>query len=154
MTWLYPAADGGTVTNSAGDDAAIPMANGTTAGLSLNDFTDARRSWTALTSARTWRVVTTSVTNDAGYLTEVPVNPPSDTEPATLVMVTFGLTFQLSACLKIYVDDAECPGDGGWQEIEGGGSRLILPLMTVTTTYAHSSWFWHDLDPYVLTAAG
>ena len=34
------AADGGTVTNTAGDDAEIPMADGTTAGLSLNNFTE------------------------------------------------------------------------------------------------------------------
>ena len=34
-----PAADKGTVTNSAGDDATIPLATGTNAGLSLNNYT-------------------------------------------------------------------------------------------------------------------
>ena len=38
-----PAADKGTVTNSAGDDATIPLANGTSAGLSLNDYSDAEK---------------------------------------------------------------------------------------------------------------
>ena len=33
-----PAADGGTITNTGGTAASIPMANGTTAGLSLNDY--------------------------------------------------------------------------------------------------------------------
>ena len=36
-----PAADKGTVTNSAGDDATIPLATGTNAGLSLNNYTAA-----------------------------------------------------------------------------------------------------------------
>ena len=33
------AADKGTITNSAGDDAEIPLGNGATAGLSLNNYT-------------------------------------------------------------------------------------------------------------------
>ena len=79
-----PAADGGTVTNSAGDDAAIPMANGTTAGLSLNDFTDADKTKLDGIDLSTYLESGDNVSelvNDAGYLTEVPVNPPSDTEP-------------------------------------------------------------------------
>ena len=36
-----PAADKGTVTNTAGDDAVIPLATGTNAGLSLNNFSAA-----------------------------------------------------------------------------------------------------------------
>ena len=35
------AADKGTITNSAGDDAEIPLGNGATAGLSLNNYTTA-----------------------------------------------------------------------------------------------------------------
>lgn len=38
-----PAADKGTVTNTAGDDAVIPLANGTNAGLSLNNYTTAEK---------------------------------------------------------------------------------------------------------------
>ena len=38
-----PAADKGTVTNDAGTDAVIPLANGTNAGLSLNNFTTAEK---------------------------------------------------------------------------------------------------------------
>jgi len=34
-----PAADKGTITNSAGDNAEIPLGNGTNAGLSLNNYT-------------------------------------------------------------------------------------------------------------------
>ena len=39
-----PAADKGTVTNTAGDDATIPLATGTNAGLSLNNYTTADKS--------------------------------------------------------------------------------------------------------------
>jgi hypothetical protein len=38
-----PAADKGTVTNTAGDDAEIPLANGTNAGLTLNNYTTAEK---------------------------------------------------------------------------------------------------------------
>ena len=38
-----PAADKGTVTNTAGDDATIPLANGTSAGLTLNNYTTAEK---------------------------------------------------------------------------------------------------------------
>ena len=38
-----PAAGQGTVTNTAGDDAVIPLANGTNAGLSLNNYTTAEK---------------------------------------------------------------------------------------------------------------
>ena len=38
-----PAADKGTVTNTAGDDAVIPLANGINAGLSLNNYTTAEK---------------------------------------------------------------------------------------------------------------
>ena len=38
-----PAADKGTVTNTAGDDAEIPLANGTSAGLTLNNYTTAEK---------------------------------------------------------------------------------------------------------------
>ena len=38
-----PAADKGTVTNTAGDDAEIPLATGTNAGLTLNNYTTAEK---------------------------------------------------------------------------------------------------------------
>ena len=38
-----PAPNQGTVTNTAGDDAVIPLANGTNAGLSLNNYTTAEK---------------------------------------------------------------------------------------------------------------
>ena len=58
--------------------------------------------------------------------------------------------------LKIYVDDAECPGDGGWQEIEGGGSPSPIDPSpddgdnTITPTPPGTGT---DIAPYVLTAA-
>ena len=62
-----PAADGGTVTNTAGDDAAIPMANGTTAGLSLNDFSEADKE--KLDGIEAEAQVNPTL-NDLGYLTD------------------------------------------------------------------------------------
>ena len=38
-----PAADKGTITNTAGDDAEIPLATGTNAGLTLNNYTTAEK---------------------------------------------------------------------------------------------------------------
>ena len=90
------AADGGTVTNSAGDDASIPMANGTTAGLSLNDFTADKTKLDGidLTDYLQKGDNVSDLANDAGYLTEVLLTHLATQSPATLVMVTFGLTLQ------------------------------------------------------------
>ena len=88
------------------------------------------------------------------------INPPGDTEPGT--PEHGDLWVDTSFCppvLKLYVDDALCPGDGGWQEIKGGngggdgstpidpspgdGNAEITPPVSGTGT---------ELDPYVLTA--
>ena len=168
------AADGGTVTNTAGDDASIPMANGTTAGLSLNDFTDADKTKlddidltdylqkgdnvSELTNDAEYVAKGDNVSdlvNDAGYLTEVPVNPPGDTEPGTPSHGDIWVdTSECPPVLKIYVDDAECPGEGGWQEIEGGTPSPVEPEPGdgnngITPTPPGSGT---DVDPYVLTA--
>ena len=168
-----PAADGGTVTNSAGDDASIPMANGTTAGLSLNDFTDADKTKldgidltdylqkgdnvSELTNDAEYVAKGDNVSdlvNDAGYLTEVPVNPPGDTEPGNPSHGDIWVdTSECPPVLKIYVDDAECPGEGGWQEIEGGTPSPVEPEPgdgnnEITPTPPGSGT---DIDPYVLT---
>ena len=169
-----PAADGGTVTNTAGDDASIPMANGTTAGLSLNDFTDADKTKlddidltdylqkgdnvSELTNDAEYVAKGDNVSdlvNDAGYLTEVPVNPPGDTEPGTPSHGDIWVdTSECPPVLKIYVDEAECPGEGGWQEIEGGTPSPVEPEPgdgnnEITPTPPGSGT---DVDPYVLTA--
>ena len=79
------AADKGTVTNTAGDDAEIPLSNGTNAGLSLNNYTTAEKD--KLESIAEGADVTpdlgnyvqkggpvSDLDNDAGYITaaEIP----------------------------------------------------------------------------------
>ena len=83
-----PAANKGTITNSAGFDAEIPLGNGTNAGLSLNDYTKADKD--KLASIEDGADVTpdlssylqsgdnvSELANDANYITlaEVPDSP-------------------------------------------------------------------------------
>jgi hypothetical protein len=74
-----PAADKGTVTNTAGDDAEIPLADGTDAGLSLNNFTKEEKDKLADVADDPSEYLkngdpVSSLDNDAGYITldEVP----------------------------------------------------------------------------------
>ena len=129
-TWITPAADGGTVTNSAGDDAELPLVDGTNAGLmSPADFSK---------------------------LGDMPGIEGGSDEPGSPAHGDLWVdTSECPPVLKIYVDDAVCPGDGGWQEIEGDatpkpiepapddGNNSISPTPTGSGT---------ELDPYVLVS--
>ena len=156
------AADGGTVTNTAGDDAALPLADGSNAGLmapadftKLDGIEDGAQVNPDLDGYLQSGDDVSELVNDAGYITEadVPVSSGGD-EP---VGSTHGdLWVDTSECppvLKIYVDEAQCPGEGGWQ-IEGGAPKPIEPTpddgnSSISPTPSGSGT---EGDPYVLTA--
>ena len=82
------------------------------------------------------------------------VNPPGNTEPGSPSHGDLWVdTSECPPVLKIYVDDAQCPGDGGWNEIEGGAPGPIAPdpgdgKNTITPPVSGSGT---QLDPYILT---
>ena len=94
------AADKGTITNSAGDDAEIPLGNGTNAGLSLNNYTTTEKD--KLASIENGADVTpdlstylqsgdnvSELVNDANYITlaDVPDAPVASVNGKTGVVV-------------------------------------------------------------------
>ena len=67
-----------------------------------------------------------------------------------------GRHLRVPPVLRIYVDEAECPGEGGWNEIEGGGGGAT-PIDPTPDDGNHSitpgvSGAGTQADPYVLAA--
>ena len=87
------AADKGTITNSAGDDAEIPLGNGTNAGLSLNNYTTTEKDKLAgIPDLSTYLQSGDNVSelvNDANYITlaDVPDAPVASVNGKTGVVV-------------------------------------------------------------------
>ena len=115
-----PAADKGTVTNTAGDDATIPLATGTNAGLSLNNYTTADKDKLAGITPGSEPGTVTSVDSGNG-LTGGPI-----TDAGTLSVQADGSTITVSAAgIKVTDGEFVTPGDlttelGDYLPLEGG----------------------------------
>ena len=115
-----PAADKGTVTNTAGDDATIPLATGTNAGLSLNNFSAADKSKLDGITPGSEPGTVTSVDSGDG-LTGGPI-----TDAGTLAVQADGSTITVGAAgIKVTDGEFVTPGDlttelGDYLPLEGG----------------------------------
>jgi len=115
-----PAADKGTVTNTAGDDATIPLATGTNAGLSLNNYTTADKDKLAGITPGSEPGTVTSVDSGNG-LTGGPI-----TAAGTLSVQADGSTITVGADgIKVTDGEFVTPDDlttelGDYLPLEGG----------------------------------
>mgnify|MGYP001410360474 CR=1 FL=1 len=114
------AADKGTVTNDAGDDATLPLATGTNAGLSLNNFSAADKSKLDGIEPGAGAGTVTSVDSGNG-LTGGPI-----TDAGTLAVQADGSTITVGADgIKVTDGEFVTPGDlttelGDYLPLEGG----------------------------------
>ena len=137
-----PAADKGTVTNTAGDDATIPLATGTNAGLSLNNYTTADKDKLAGITPGSEPGTVTSVDSGNG-LTGGPI-----TDAGTLSVQADGSTITVGADgIKVTDGEFVTPGDlttelGDYLPLEGG--NLTGGVTQTVQAISPSRWDLQD----------
>ena len=137
-----PAADKGTVTNTAGDDATIPLATGTNAGLSLNNYTTADKDKLAGITPGSEPGTVTSVDSGNG-LTGGPI-----TDAGTLSVQADGGTITVGADgIKVTDGEFVTPGDlttelGDYLALAGG--NLTGGVTQTVRAISPSSWDLED----------
>ena len=137
-----PAANQGTVTNTAGADATIPLANGTNAGLSLNNFSAADKSKLDGITAGAEPGTVTSVDSGDG-LTGGPI-----TDAGTLSVQADGGTITVGPNgIKVTDGEFVTPGDlttelGDYLPLTGG--NLTGGVTQQVRAISPSSWDLED----------
>ena len=137
-----PAADKGTVTNTAGDDATIPLATGTNAGLSLNNYTTADKDKLDGITPGSEPGTVTSVDSGNG-LTGGPI-----TDAGTLAVQADGSTITVGADgIKVTDGEFVTPGDlttelGDYLPLEGG--NLTGGVTQTVRAISPSKWDLED----------
>ena len=139
-----PAADKGTVTNSAGDDAEIPLATGTNAGLTLNNYTTAEKD----------KLAGVEDGAEANVKPDWDATPGDDDEILNKPDLFSGDYDDLDnkPDLSVYLTDAPSDGsqyarkDGAWDVVTATGGASVSVGETPPADPAEGDLWWDSSD--------